>query len=382
MKGTMPSGSAAPDDKRPVLRVGLAGTGFIADFHAAALQAIPGVELAAVCDADLQRARRFGQAWGVSDCYESLEEMLDRSGLETVHILLPPALHAEAAVACLERGRDVLVEKPMAADAGGARRILECARRTGRRVSVNHNLRFHPAVARLFDWIRRWRLGRLHHVTIAMNLPLRQLDAGQHSVWMFRTPGHIVLEQGVHPLSLVRALAGPVQRASLLVSGERRLRTGVSFYTSWQMGLECEGATASVSLSYKPGFMDAFVHVTGEDGAATADLRRNLFFASGKTRFFEPLDNLLDALRKAGQVAAGGFGNLARYASSLLLRRPASDPFSASIRAGVASFYEELRAGADPLAGAREGLEVMEICERILGLLPSPEGAAVAERNR
>ncbi len=361
------------------LRAGLAGAGFIADFHAAALRALPAVELAAVCDADRERAERFGRRWAVKQVYGSLEELLERSDVQVVHLLLPPPLHAQAALACLESGRDVLVEKPLATDLREARRIVECARRTGRRAGINHNFRHHPAVKRMIEWIRRWNLGRLHHVTVSMNLPLRQLDTGQHGAWMFRTPGNIVLEQGVHPLSLVRALAGPVRRASLLVSGERRLRTGVPFYTSWQMGLECTGATASVTLAYRPGLMDAWVHVAGEDGTAAADLRRNLFFTGGKTRFLEPLDNLSDALRRAWQAALGGLGNAAGYAGSLLLKRPASDAFSASIRASVGAFYDTIRNGGDPAAGAQEGLEVLESCEMILRLLP--ERAAGGESS-
>lgn len=354
----------------PAMRVGLAGTGFIASFHAAALRALPGVELTAVCDADRARAERFGRSWGVEQCYGSLEEMLERSDVQAVHLLLPPPLHAQAAKACLEGGRDVLIEKPLAVNSREAREITECARRTGRRAGVNHNYAHHPAMERMVEWIRKWNVGKPHHVTVSMNVPLRQLDAGQHGAWMFQNPGNILLEQGVHPLSLVRALVGPARRASLLVSGERRLRTGGVFYTSWQMGLECAGATASVTLSYKPGFMDSWVHVVGEDGAAAADLRRNLFLTSGKTRFLEPLDNLADAMRKAWQAATGGLGNAARYAGSLLLKRPASDPFSASIRGSVRAFYDGMRSGGDPAAGAQEGLEVIENCEMILRLLP------------
>jgi predicted dehydrogenase len=367
----MASELTAAGGAAPVLRVGLAGTGFIAAFHAAALRSLPGVRLAAVCDIERERAERFGRSWGVDRCYGSLEEMLEKSDVQAVHLLLPPPVHAQAARACLESGRDVLIEKPLAVDSSQAREIVECARRTGRRASVNHNARHHPAVRRLLEWIRKWNLGRVHHVTVSMNLPLRQLDAGQHGAWMFQQPGNIVFEQAVHPLSVVRALAGPVRRASLLVSGERTLRTGAPFYTSWQMGLECAGATASVTLSYKPGFMDSWVHVVGEDGTAAADLRRNLFFTGGKTRFADPLDNLADALRRAWQAASGGLANAAGYAGSLLLRRPASDAFSASMRASVRAFYESMQSGEDPAAGVQEGLEVIESCEMILKLLPA-----------
>ena len=63
------------------IRVGFLGTGYIADWHAKALSTIPAVSLDAVCDKDKPRAQAFGQRYGVSQCYESLEAMLDDAEL-------------------------------------------------------------------------------------------------------------------------------------------------------------------------------------------------------------------------------------------------------------------------------------------------------------
>ena len=101
------------------LRVAFLGTGYIADWHAKALRTVPGVELAAVCDKDIVRARSFGAKYGVSECWPSLEAMLANSelGLDAVHVLLPPDLHAGAACAIIDAGLHVLMEKPMAISA-------------------------------------------------------------------------------------------------------------------------------------------------------------------------------------------------------------------------------------------------------------------------
>ena len=103
---------------KPV-RVAFLGTGYIADWHAKALSTIPGVELAAVCDKDIARAVRFGAKYGVAECWPSLEAMLADSelGLDAIHVLLPPDLHAGAARAIIDAGLHVLLEKPMAVTA-------------------------------------------------------------------------------------------------------------------------------------------------------------------------------------------------------------------------------------------------------------------------
>ena len=62
-------------DDKPV-RVAFLGTGYIADWHAKAVQTVPGAKLVAVCDKDLARAHSFAERHGATDCYSSLEAML------------------------------------------------------------------------------------------------------------------------------------------------------------------------------------------------------------------------------------------------------------------------------------------------------------------
>ena len=62
--------------RRDDARVGLIGVGYIADFHALAVQRTPGVRLAAVCDVSLDRARRFAERYGIEQYYASGDEML------------------------------------------------------------------------------------------------------------------------------------------------------------------------------------------------------------------------------------------------------------------------------------------------------------------
>lgn len=126
------------------VRVGLLGTGYIADWHARALSTIPGVSLVAVCDKDLPRAQAFGQRHGVARSYESLDAMLGDGelALNTVHVLLPPDLHARAASTLIDRSLHVLLEKPMAIAARECSELIEQAAARGVTIGVNHNFLF------------------------------------------------------------------------------------------------------------------------------------------------------------------------------------------------------------------------------------------------
>jgi predicted dehydrogenase len=108
----MTPNSDSPGSQRS-FRVGLLGTGVIAAPHAQALRSLGGpAELVAVCDRDLKKAKDFQQTFSVPSVFEDVDAMIASSRLDVVHVLLPPSAHTSAAIACLERGCHVFVEKP------------------------------------------------------------------------------------------------------------------------------------------------------------------------------------------------------------------------------------------------------------------------------
>ena len=239
-------------------------------------------------------------------------------------------------------------------------------RRHGGLIGVNHNNTCHPAFLRLVSAIQEWRLGELEHVTVCVNVPLRQLNAGQHSHWMFRAPGNIVLEQAPHPLSQICFLLGAVNRASSLVSGEITLNSGLPFYTSWQSSLLCERGSAQLFMGFGKEYFDFWLHAVGQDGAALVDLRRNIFRLSEKTRFLDPVDNLVDAFRNASRITGQSSMNFSDYVLGFLKLRTAADPFSTGMRLSITRFYEDLASGRSPREGIEQGAAVVEACDAII----------------
>src|SRR5947209_6445072 len=350
---------------QPVRNVGILGAGFISQVHLQALRTTPGVRVAAVCDADSLKAGRLQQKWGIPQAFGDADEMLRSGAVDVVHVLLPPPLHVRAAVACLERGCDVFLEKPMAVTVAEGLSLREAVAATGRTVGVNHNNTYHPAFLRLVDAVRDRKLGAVQHVTACLNVPLRQLDAGQHGHWMFQQPGNIILEQACHPLSQIQRLLGPVRRVASLVTGETVLNNGRPFYSKWQCSLECRRGTAQLFLSFGREYLDSWLYAVGQDGAAMADFRRNLFRLSQKTRFMEPVDNAIDSLAAARAMAGQGMANLTAYTLGFLKLRPPKDPFSTGMQLSIADFYARLAAGRAPREDVDAGLAVIAACEAI-----------------
>ena len=97
------------------IRVGIVGLGWVAQiFHLPLLSKMDDVDLVAVCDKDKSRARFIAEKFGVEHCYSDYEEMLKSEELEAVVICTSTDAHLPIATACLQAGKDVFVEKPIA----------------------------------------------------------------------------------------------------------------------------------------------------------------------------------------------------------------------------------------------------------------------------
>src|SRR5262245_43417663 len=127
-----------------VMRVGVVGVGVMGANHARVLSELPGIELAGVADPDRKQAHAVGSALGCP-ALGSIEELLDRK-VDAITIAAPTHLHRDLALACIDCGVHVLVEKPIAATVAEGEEIIRAARRADVTLMIGHVERFNPAV--------------------------------------------------------------------------------------------------------------------------------------------------------------------------------------------------------------------------------------------
>lgn len=128
-----------------VYRIGIVGCGGIANGkHMPSLSKLDNVEMVAFCDIILERAEKAAAQYGTPEAkvYADYKEMLDAEQLDIVHVLTPNDAHAEISIAALEAGHHVMCEKPMAKTAADARRMVDAAQRTGKKLTIGYNNRF------------------------------------------------------------------------------------------------------------------------------------------------------------------------------------------------------------------------------------------------
>ncbi|MDA4113821.1 MAG: Gfo/Idh/MocA family oxidoreductase [Thaumarchaeota archaeon] len=156
------------------LKIGLTGYGDFGKEHAAAISAVRGAQLTCVCVGTEETARQVRTLTGL-EVFTDYEDFLERGDMDVVDIVSPNHLHAEQLTKAMVRGKDALLEKPIANELGEARKLVEQHRTHPVRVQVGFQSRYDPfwmrfkrsldsgeiaspAFARLENWRRPFRL--------------------------------------------------------------------------------------------------------------------------------------------------------------------------------------------------------------------------------
>jgi predicted dehydrogenase len=126
------------------LRVGFLGAGRISDLQCLGYLDHPRAEVAAVCDLDEGVARGRAAAWGARRSYVDPAELFADPDVDAIEILTPHHLHAEHAIAALEAGKHVSLQKPPTRTLAELDRVAEAARRSGRTFRVFENFMYYP----------------------------------------------------------------------------------------------------------------------------------------------------------------------------------------------------------------------------------------------
>lgn len=175
------------------LRAGVIGVGHLGQHHARLYAALPDSTLVGVTDQDLGRARTIAERHG-AQTFEQVQDLLKT--VDVVSVAVPTSGHYEVAKACLEAGKHVLVEKPIAVFPAEADELVDLAKTKGCTLQVGHSERFNPIVPAMWPSIR-------HPVLI---------DAQRLGIYSVRgTDVDVVLDLMIHDLDLLLSCdLGPV----------------------------------------------------------------------------------------------------------------------------------------------------------------------------
>jgi predicted dehydrogenase len=318
------SGVSPPEQRE--IRTAVVGVGYLGRHHARIHASMPGARLVAVVDIDAARAEAIGREHGA----EALTDARRLEGrVDAVSLAVPTVHHAEIGCALLERGIDLLVEKPIAESLPSADALIRAAGAGGRILQVGHTERYNPAVEALGASVARPRFIEVHRLGV---FSPRSIDID------------VVLDLMIHDLDLIMRLTGS--------EPERVEAIGVSALTE-------RVDIANARLVF-PG--SAVANVTASRISAQKVRKLRVF----ERRAYHSLDFTEQQVERYALVEAEGRREIERT----LLPVAKGEP----LRREIASFIDCVRRRESPSVTGEDGRRALALAMRI--------AAAAAESSR
>ena len=228
------------------MKIVLAGAGAFGQKHLDAIRTIGGVEVVSLVGRELEPTRAVANKYGIGHVTRDLGEALARPGVTAAILCTPTQIHAQQSLQCLEAGKHVQVEIPLADSWADAQRVNETQKRTGLVCMVGHTRRFNPS----HQWV--------HKRITSGELRIQQMDVqtyffrrtntnalGQPRSWT----DHLLWHHAAHTVDLFRYQTGEPVVAANAVQGPIHPTLGIAMDMSIQLK-SASGAICTLSLSF------------------------------------------------------------------------------------------------------------------------------------
>lgn len=248
------------------MRIALAGAGAFGEKHLDGLKLIDGVEITSIISRTAEQAEAVAAKYGAKHHSTELADALARDDVDAVILCTPTQMHAQQAIACMNAGKHVQVEIPLADSWADAQAVLAKQQESGLVCMVGHTRRFNPS----HQWV--------HNRITAGELALQQMDVqtyffrrkninakGQPRSWT----DHLLWHHAAHTVDLFAYQAGRIVQAHA-VQGPIHPELGIAMDMSIQLKSET-GAICTLSLSFNnDGPLGTFFRYIGDNGTYIA----------------------------------------------------------------------------------------------------------------
>ncbi len=249
------------------IKVALAGAGAFGIKHLDAIKLIDGVEVVSLVSRELEKTRETAAEYGIGHVTTDLADSLALSAVDAVILCTPTQMHAEQAIACLNAGKHVQVEIPLADSLAGAEAVVARQRETGLVAMCGHTRRFNPS----HQWVHK-KIG-------AGEFNIQQLDVqtyffrrtnmnalGQARSWT----DHLLWHHAAHTVDLFAYQTGGTIVAANALQGPIHPTLGIAMDMSIQLK-SSTGAICTLSLSFNnDGPLGTFFRYIGDTGTYIA----------------------------------------------------------------------------------------------------------------
>ena len=249
------------------IKVALAGAGAFGVKHLDGIKNIDGVEVVSVISRELDKTQMVAKQYGIRHAGTDLAEALALKDVDAVILCTPTQMHADQSVACLNAGKHVQVEIPLADSLKGAEAVATLQKKTGLVAMVGHTRRFNPSHQWIHNRIRAGEFNILQMDVQTYFFRRANMNAlGQPRSWT----DHLLWHHAAHTVDLFRyQTGGEIVRANA-VQGPIHPTLGIAMDMSIQLK-SSTGAICTLSLSFNnDGPLGTFFRYVGDSGTYIA----------------------------------------------------------------------------------------------------------------
>ncbi|MGH7791221.1 MAG: Gfo/Idh/MocA family protein [Thermodesulfobacteriota bacterium] len=196
-------------DKKNKLKIGVIGCGWAgATLHLPALQSLHDAKVVALADIDQERLKQVGDKFHIKNRHADFRNLIENEEVEVVAVCVPASSHAEIALAALDAGKHVFIEKPLALSIEEIDLLMEKAKGSTCKTTVGFNLRSHRLVREARKMIREGSLGKIESIRTAWTSDVRHYRNMPEWRNKREMGGGTLIEIAIHHFDLWRFLLG------------------------------------------------------------------------------------------------------------------------------------------------------------------------------
>jgi 2-hydroxy-4-carboxymuconate semialdehyde hemiacetal dehydrogenase len=242
------------------MQIALAGAGAFGEKHLDGLKLIDGVEVTSLVGRRLEPTQAVAAKYGIGHVTTDLAESLARDDVDAVILCTPTQMHAAQAIQCMDAGKHVQVEIPLADSLADAEAVLAKQKETGLTCMVGHTRRFNPSHQYIHDRIKRGEFDIQQMDVQTYFFRRKNMNAkGEARSWT----DHLLWHHAAHTVDLFAYQAGPIVKANA-IEGPIHPELGIAMDMSIQLKAE-SGAICTLSLSFNnDGPLGTFFRYIGD----------------------------------------------------------------------------------------------------------------------
>ncbi len=256
------------------VKVGMLGTGFIGDLHAAAFKMVPDAEVVAVASPTPGKAKHFARERGIPNAFEDYRDLLAVKEIDVITVGVPNHLHAAVTLDAAKAGKHVICEKPLCRTLEEADQMIDACRKAGVLLMYAEELCFAPKYVRAKTLVDEGAIGK------AFLVKQNEEHFGPHMPWFWdveKSGGGVLLDMGCHSVEFARWVFGKPPVKSVFAN------LGVRVHADKTRGedhslciVEYEGGRVGLAENSwaKHGGVDDRCEIYGSGGFTRADLLR------------------------------------------------------------------------------------------------------------